>query len=276
MFFFIGIIDCLYFQGWVQAHGNAYCEGAHCGRVPSARGRTNSGKWGVSQTGATVMSELKEKGRWFGWGVLKISKNEQAYIFSRAVYILPLVVGRNLVVIWIGLQCFRLSLWDLGSDMPPPTHLACFYEWIASEATVCSRPLSLDAFCSEELLLGMFYEWNSSEATVLPTDQSRRFLFVSKELFFGQRGFVSVWLLRNERAIWSWSAGWWWGIGGIWRGEERGDVSTYIFCILCDALCVCFVLWVCNENVLVLNGLVNLLLLVVCWDMKIVLFMAYR
>ena len=36
--FFFEIIDCLYFQGWVQAHGNASCEGAPCGRVLFSEG----------------------------------------------------------------------------------------------------------------------------------------------------------------------------------------------------------------------------------------------
>ena len=77
---------------------------------------------------------------------------------------------------------------------------------------------------------------------MFPTDQSRRFLFVSEELFFGRRRFVSFWLLRNERANWELVCWVMVGDGGNMAREERGDVSTYIFCILCDALCVCFVL----------------------------------
>ena len=43
----------------------------------------------------------KERGKgWFGWGVLKISKmTMHAYFPELCTHILPLVVGRNLVVI---------------------------------------------------------------------------------------------------------------------------------------------------------------------------------
>ena len=117
--------------------------------------------------------------------------------------------------------------------MPPPTHLACFYEWIASEATVCSRLLSLDAFCSEELLLGMFYEWNSSEATVLLTDQSRPFLFCfGGALLWAEEVCEFLASLKRKGKLGAGLLVDGGGVGGTMAREERGDVSTYILYIM--------------------------------------------
>ena len=91
---------------------------------------------------------------------------------------------------------FRLSLLGLRSDLPPTAYSArcMLYEWIASEATVCSRPISLDAIfvCFEEA-----YLWAV--------------------------GLMGFGLLRNEKfGAAAPSSGRGWGaVGRLWRGVGR-------------------------------------------------------
>ena len=72
-----------------------------------------------------------------------------------------------------------------------------FYEWIASDATVCSRPVSLDAsFCFEGAFL------------------------------CGRRGYIILAYFETKGMDLQLQFFVGYGLGWLSRGEELGDVST--------------------------------------------------